>query len=150
MRESVVQNATLFVAASIREVAGRGSENLTLLGLASAVKREWIEETFLDQITNQVEHLYDRTHKRVAAVRLVRFHDLVIHHAHQREVEPKASGRCLAEAYRKEYFELPLFNHDLKQFIARVNLVVTVIPELEFPASDEAAITACLARAFDG
>src|SRR5438445_3724643 len=53
MRESVVQNATLFVAASIREVAGRGSENLTLLGLASAVKREWIEETFLDQITNQ-------------------------------------------------------------------------------------------------
>ncbi|HXI51123.1 MAG TPA: DEAD/DEAH box helicase, partial [Candidatus Saccharimonadales bacterium] len=31
MRESVVQNATLFVAASIREVAGRTSENLTLL-----------------------------------------------------------------------------------------------------------------------
>src|SRR5207248_2066991 len=79
MRESVVQNSPLLVAASIREVSGRGSENLTLLGLASAVKREWIEETFAEQITSRVEHLYDRTHKRVAAVKLVRFHDLVIH-----------------------------------------------------------------------
>jgi ATP-dependent helicase HrpB len=150
MRESVVQNAGLFVAATIREVSGRGSENLTLLGLASAVKREWVEETFLEQITAKVEHLYDRTHKRVAAVKLVRFRDLVIHHEHQREVEPKASGRCLAEAHRKGYFELPMFNHELKQFAARANLVVAAMPELEFPPFDEAAITDCLARAFKG
>ena len=148
MRESVVQNATIFVAATIREVTGRGSENLTLLGLASAVKREWIEETFPEQITAKVEHLYDRTHKRVAAVKLVRFRDLVIHHEHQRDVDPQASGRCLAEAHRKGWFELPLFNHELKQFISRVNLVVAAMPELEFPPFDEAAITGCLARAF--
>jgi ATP-dependent helicase HrpB len=150
MRESVVQSAPLFVAATIREVTGRGSENLTLLGLASAVKREWIEETFPEQVTANIEHLYDRTHKRVAAVKLVRFRDLVIHHEHQREVEPKASGRCLAEAYRKGYFELPLFNHELKQLISRVNLVVAAMPGLEFPPFDEAAIVACLARAFEG
>jgi ATP-dependent helicase HrpB len=150
MRESVVQNAHIFVAASIREVSGRGSENLTLLGLATAVKREWIEATFSEQLAAKVEHLYDRTHKRVAAVKLVRFRDLVIHHEHQREVEPSASGRCLAEAHRKGYFELPLFNHELKQFVARVNLVVAVMPELEFPPLDDAAITKCLARAFEG
>jgi ATP-dependent helicase HrpB len=150
MRESVVQTAPLFVAATIREVPGRGSENLTLLGLASAVKREWIEETFPEQTTAQVEHLYDRTHKRVAAVKLVRFRDLVIHHEHQREVDPKASGRCLAKAYRKGYFELPLFNHELKQFISRVNLVVAAMPGLEFRPFDEAAIIDCLARAFGG
>jgi ATP-dependent RNA helicase HrpB len=150
MRESVVQAAPLFVAASIREVTGRGSENLTLLGLATAVKREWIEETFPEQVSAKVEHLYDRTHKRVAAVKLVRFRDLVIHHEHQREVEPKASGRCLAEANRKGWFELPLFNHEVKQFISRVNVVVAVMPELELPPFDEAAITNCLARAFEG
>jgi ATP-dependent helicase HrpB len=149
-RESVVQNATLFVAASVREVAGRGSENLTLLGLASAVKREWLEETFPRQISRKVEHLYDRTHKRVAAVKLTRFRDLVIHHEHQREVDPGASGRCLAEAYRKGWFELPLFNHELKQFIARLNLVVAVMPELEFPPLDPPALVSCLARAFAG
>ncbi len=150
MRESVVQNAPLFVAATIREVAGRASENLTLLGLASAVKREWIEETFPEQVSAAVEHLYDRTHKRVAAVKLVRFRDLVIHHQHQREVDPKAAGRCLAEASRKGYFELPLLNHTLKQFIARVNLVAAAMPELEFPPFDEPSIINCLARAFEG
>jgi ATP-dependent helicase HrpB len=150
MRESVVQNAPLFVAATIREVTGRGSENLTLLGLASAVKREWIEEAFPEQVTAKVEHLYDRTHKRVAAVKLARFRDMVIHHEHQREVDPKASGRCLAEAHRKGYFELPLFNHELKQLINRVNLVVAAMPELDFPPFNEAAITTCLAHAFEG
>jgi ATP-dependent helicase HrpB len=150
MRESVVQNAPLFVAATIREVTGRGSENLTLLGLASEVKREWLEEMFPQQINSRVEHLYDRTHKRVAAVKLVRFQDLVIHHEHQRDVEPAASGRCLAEAYRKGWFELPLFNHDMKQLVARANLVCAAAPELDFPPFDEAAIAGRLARAFAG
>ena len=150
VRESVVQNATLFVAASIREVPSRGSANLTLLGLASTVKREWIQEMFPQHLTAPVEHLFDRTHKRVAAVKLVRFGDLVIHHEHQREVDAAASGRCLAEAYRKGYFELPMFNHEIKQFIARVNLVCAVLPELEFPPFDDAAINASLTRAFAG
>jgi ATP-dependent helicase HrpB len=150
MRESVVQNANLFVAATIREVPGRGVDNLTLLGLATAVKREWIEEMFPQHLTSTVEHLYDRTHKRVAAVKLIRFVDLVIHHEHQREVVPEASGRALAEAARRSFFELPLLNHDVKQFIARVNLVCAAMPELEFPPLDEVAITAALARAFHG
>ena len=149
MRESVVQNSPLFVAASIREVPSRGSSNLTLLGLASAVKREWISEMFPQHINVRVEHLFDRTHKRVAAIRLERFRDLIIHHEHQRDIGPEASGRCLAESYRKGFFELPLFNHDVKQFIGRVNLVCAVMPELEFPPFDEKAIVNCLARAFN-
>src|SRR5581483_126087 len=109
MRESVVQNSPLFVAASIREVPSRGSENLTLLGLPTAVKREWIEEIFPQPLPDQVGHLFDRTHKRVAAGKLIRFRDLVIHHEHEREVDPAASGRCLAEAHLRGFFELPLF-----------------------------------------
>jgi len=45
---------------------------------------------------------------------------------------------------------LPLFNHELKQLIGRVNLVVAVMPELEFPVLDENAVTECLALAFEG
>lgn len=150
MRESVVHNATLFVAATIREVPGRGSENLTLLGLVTEVKLDWIKEMFPQHLNAQVEHLFDRTHKRVAAVKLVRFQDLVIHHEHEREVDPAKSGRCLAEAYRKGLFELPLLNHDLKQFMARINLVCAASPELDFPPFDESAIVESLARAFTG
>ncbi len=150
MRESVVQNAPLFVAASIREVSGRSSGNVTLLGLATAVKREWIEEMFPQHVRAQVEHLFDRTHKRVAAVKLVRFRDLVIHHEHQRDVEAEAAGRALAEAYGKGLFELPQLTHELKQFIARVNVVCAALPALEFPASDRAALVAVLGKAFSG
>src|SRR4051812_33913686 len=149
MRESVVQAARLFVAASIREVESRNGK-LTLLGQATAVKREWIEVMFPQHLTVQVEHLFDRTHKRVAAVKLVRFRDLVIDHAHEKETDPAASALCLADAYGKKYFELPLFNHELKQFIGRVNLVTVVSPELDFPPLDAVAIRKCLARAFDG
>lgn len=150
MRESVVQAADLFVAGTIREVPGRSSEPLVLLGLASAVRRDWIEASFSEQVTSNIEHLYDRTHKRVAAVKVVRFQDLVIHHQHQSEVEPAASGRCLAQAYLKGYFELPLFKHETKQFIARVNLLTLAMPELELPLFDAAAIQRSLERAFTG
>ena len=149
MRESVVQNAPLFVAASIREVSGR-TGNRTLLGLATAVRREWIEEMFPDQVAAGIEHLFDPVHKRVGAIKLVKFHDLVIHHEHQREIDPAASGRCLAEAALKPYFELPLFTHELKQTMARANLVAAVMPELELPPADNPFIAAFLARAFAG
>jgi ATP-dependent helicase HrpB len=149
VRDSVVQDAPLFVAASIREVSGRTGQ-MTLLSLATAVKREWIEETFPAQITAAIEHLFDRAQRRVSAVKLIRFHDLLLHHEHQREVDPAASGRCLAEAFAKGWYELPLFNHEIKQTIARLNLVAAVMPELELAPMDAAAITRCLARAFSG
>ncbi len=149
MRESVVQDSPLFVVTSIREVAGR-TGNMTLLGLATAVKREWIEEMFAEQITTRVEHLFDRTHKRVTAIKLIRFHDLVIHHEHQKEIDPVASGRCLADAYAQQYFELPQLNHEIKQFISRVNLVSAAMPDLDLPAFDAKAISDALAKAFAG
>ena len=142
MRESAVQESQFFVTANIREIESRGGEKLTLLGLASRVEREWIENT-----TSSVEHLYDRTHKRVAAVKLIRFQDLVIHHEHQRELDPRASAQCLADAYAKDLFELPLFNHELKQFVARVNFVHRAMPELDLPLFDQRA---ALMRAFHG
>jgi ATP-dependent helicase HrpB len=149
VRESVVQNSPLFVASSIREVSGR-TGHLTLLTLATGVKREWIEEMFPSQVSSRVEHLFDRTHKRVSAVKLVRFHDLVIHFEHQREVDAAASGRCVAEAYAKQYFELPLLNHEIKQMMARINLISAVMPELEVPPADTAFVVDFLARAFAG
>jgi ATP-dependent helicase HrpB len=41
-------------------------------------------------------------------------------------------------------------NHEVKQFIARVNLVAAVMPELEFPPLNEVAITNRLAHVFEG
>jgi ATP-dependent helicase HrpB len=149
MRESVVQKSPHLVVGTIREVSGKGG-NLTLLGLATAVKIEWLRESFPQHFSDVVEHTYDRAHKRVAAIRYVKFGDLVVAQEHQREVDPQASGAALAAAHLAGLFELPNFTHDLKQFIARVNLVAQGVPELEFPSFGKEALRSALARAFRG
>ncbi len=147
-RESVV-SARLFVSASIREIAGR-TGNMTLLGLATESRLEWIRELFPQHLSSTVEHLYDRGHKRVAAIKLLRFLDLLIEHEHQGEVDPEASGRCLAQAHLKGYFECPNFDHSVKQLIHRANFVARTLPELDFPAFDQSRIAKCLSDAFRG
>ena len=147
VRESVVTDATYFVAANLRETPSRQ----TLLSLATAVQPAWIAEMFPQHLSTTLEHLFDAQNKRVAATRLVRYRDLVIEqNAQQRDLDPVASGRCLAEAHRAGAFDLPLMDHRLRQFIARVNLVHATLPELEFAPFDEASITTSLARAFTG
>ena len=147
VRESVVTAAAYFVAANLRETPSRQ----TLLSLATAAQPAWIAEMFPQHLSTTIEHLFDAQNKRVAAMRLVRYRDHVIEQkAQQRDLDPVASGRCLAEAHRAGAFELPLMDHRLKQFIARVNLVHATLPELEFAPFDEAAITTSLARAFTG
>jgi len=151
VRESVVQDAPFFVAANLREAPSRGSGPLTLLSLATGVKPEWIAEMFPQHLSTTVEHVFDARNKRVSAMKLVRYRDLVIEEKSQgRDLDPAASGRCLAEAYRAGGFELPLMDHRLNQLIARVNQVHATLPELEFVRFDESAITNCLALAFNG
>ncbi len=150
MRESVVQKAPLFVAALVKEVTLRDAGRTTLLGLATAVRREWVLDVGRGQIQRKLEHLYDRTHKRVAAVLLERFQDLTIHHEHQAAVEPGPAGACLADAYLRGEFELPLLNHDIRQFIARTNLAARTLPELEFPRLAEDGLRKVLTAAFRG
>ena len=150
MRESVVQKAELFVAGTIREVSGRSGGVLTLIGLATAIERKWLEELFPQHVNAVVEHVFDRLHKRVTPVRRIRFLDLVVATEHQREADSAAAGSCLAEAFGRGSFDLPQFDHELKQFIARVNLVAQALPGLDFPAFDGAALVAALGRAFQG
>lgn len=150
VRESVVQRPSMFVAAMFKEVDGKGGSKTTLLGLATEVKQEWLAEAYPGRVTTAVEHQFDRTHKRVAALRITRFGDLVIAKQHLPELDPDASGRCLAEAHLKGWFELPLFNHEVKQFMARVNMVRGVLPDLGHPLFDQEAVVKCLAEAFFG
>lgn len=148
VRESVV-NAPLAVVANLREVEGRGGR-MTLLSLATAVQPAWITELYPQHLSDTIDHVFDRTHKRVSAIRQERCLGLIIGQKHQRDVEPRATGRALSEAYANGSFDLPNLGHEVKQFIARVNLVCASLPELEFPPFDSAALLNALTRAFTG
>ncbi len=149
MRESVVQKPRMFVAGNIREVAGR-TGHITLLGLASAVELPWIRETFPQHLKEKVEHRYDRTHKRVTAMRLLYFCDLPIASDYHPEPDPVASGITLADAVMQEWIDLPNFNHELKQWISRVQWVARNMLGLDFPALDDHQLQNLLSKAFHG
>lgn len=152
-RESMLasnQASPLFVAGTIREISDGSKGGRTLLGLATAVKLEWMEEIFPEQLSCSFEHVLDRTHKRVAAVQCIRFHDLLLHYEHVSKPDPAASGQCLAEAFEERLFELPRLTHELRQLMARSRLVAFVLPELEFPRFEREDRVRMLARAFHG
>ncbi|MBI5395828.1 MAG: ATP-dependent helicase HrpB [Verrucomicrobia bacterium] len=150
MRESVVQKSDLLVTAEIRQIATREGKEMTLLGLASEVKLEWLRELFADQLVEKTEHLYDRVQRRVACVRLLRYRDLILDHTHQNCTHPKESAAALAKEFLAENIELPLWNHELDQWLARVKLVARLFPELEIRPYDDAAKLECLSRALAG
>lgn len=148
VRESVI-TSPLFVAAGIREVESRGSR-LTLLTVATEVRREWLEELYPQHFEAVVEHVFERQQKAVAAIRRTRFLGLILGQEYQRTVDPVAAATGLADAFAKGVFELPQLDHTLKQFIARVNLLAQAAPDLEFPTFDAPALRAALIRAFHG
>ena len=150
MRESVVQKSDLLVAGEIRQIVTRERKELTLLGLASETKLEWLRELIPDQLAEKSEHLYDRVQRRVACVRLLRYRDLILDHSHQNCTHPKEAAAALAKEFLADNIELPLWNHELEQWLARVALVAKHFPELELPAFDEPAKIECLSRALNG
>jgi ATP-dependent helicase HrpB len=123
---------------------------MTLLGLACEVKLEWLRELFADQLDEKTEHLYDRAQRRVACVRLLRYRDLILDHSFQNCTHPKEAAAALAKEFLAEHIELPLWNHELEQWLARVALVSKHFPELELPRFDDAAKLECLSRALSG
>jgi ATP-dependent helicase HrpB len=148
-RESAVQQAPLLVAGAIREVEGRYGR-LTLITLATAIRREWLAEMFPANLSTATECGYDRSARRVIGQRLLRYLDLEIAREATTEIDPVAAGRALAQAYFEGYFELPQFTHEIRQFLVRVKLVRALMPELGFPDPDLAAVAACLSQALSG
>ncbi|HAB14919.1 MAG TPA: hypothetical protein DCE44_00565, partial [Verrucomicrobiales bacterium] len=148
VRESLVESP-LLVAAHIREVDGRNGR-LTLLALATAVRLEWLRELYPQHLSEHSVCTVDRLHKRVASLRETRFLDLVIGRESAGTPDPSAAGQALADAFAAGWFDLPQLNHPLRQFIARVNLLARIAPELEIPSFDGAALRRTLARAFTG
>lgn len=146
VRESMV-DAPLLVAGNVREVDGRHGRT-TLLALATAVRPEWLRELYPQHLSQRQTCEVDRLHKRVAALRETLFLDLVIERVHAKEIDPVAAGQALADAFASGWFDLPKLDHRVRQFIARVNLLSRIVPELELPRFDGPVLRSVLARAF--
>jgi ATP-dependent helicase HrpB len=132
-RESVVQQSPLFVAAEIREIGGRPGEVNTILSLATAIEIEWLRELFPGDMRSERRIEFDSVTRRVQADDLLCFRDLVVQ---SRRVDPPpadAAARVLAGEVVSGRLPLPNWNHEVEQWILRLNLLAQWCPDLGLP-----------------
>jgi ATP-dependent helicase HrpB len=131
-RESVVQKSPLFVAAEVREVEGKDLS--VILSLATAVKEEWLRELFPDDCSEKEEASLDPESKRVVAVRQRMFRDLVMETKRTDKPSAEAAAALLAEEVIAGRCTLKQWDHEVDQWILRVNSLVKWCPDLQIPS----------------
>ncbi len=131
-RESVVQDAQLIVAGEIREVDSRDDVQ-TLITLATAVREEWLRELFPEACSDKVEVFYESTQRRVMARRVARFRDLEIRVERTDDVPTEQAAAILAAEVSAGRLTLDNWNHDVEQWIVRLNQLADWCPEYELP-----------------
>ena len=138
-RESVVQKSPTFVAAEIREVESRGEDLLILLSLATAVREEWLRELYPDDFQASHTEYYDPALRRVVGRTDLVFRDLVLH---SRRTDPRGDDTTLAVLAAEVISgrcPLDQWDHEVEQWITRVNCLHDWCPELQLPEIDEEA-----------
>ena len=131
-RESAVQDATIIVAGEIREVDSRDDVQ-TLITLATAVREEWLRELFPEAFSDKVEVFYETTQRRVMARRVARFRDLEIRVERTDDVPSEQAAAILAAEVIAGRLTLENWNHDVEQWIVRLNQLADWCPEYELP-----------------
>jgi ATP-dependent helicase HrpB len=138
VRDSVVHHSPLLVVAEIREVEAADKTIQTLLSLASAVKPEWLRELFPEDIHQKQRIYYDATDRRVYCEACLMFRDLPLE---TRKVEPpplEAAAPLLAAEVAAGRLTLKHWDHEVEQWIIRLNFLAAHCPELELPPLQEA------------
>jgi ATP-dependent helicase HrpB len=138
-RESVVQKSPLFVAAEIREIQGRDDELIVLLSQATGVREEWLQELYPEDF-RESDHIYlDPATRRVEARRDLIFRDLILHSRRLDQAPLDTAAEILAGEVMAERFPLAHWNHEVDQWIVRLNCLAAWFPELGLAAIDNDA-----------
>lgn len=136
-RESLVESP-LFVAAELEERELRG-EVAVLLGLATAVEPEWLEDYFPDDFSEGSFTEYDPASRRVSCKRQKRFRDLVLEEKEGGEVDADQAAGLLAAEVVAGRLNLKNWNAGVENWIQRVNFVARHCPETEVAVIDDEA-----------
>jgi ATP-dependent helicase HrpB len=132
-RESVVKESPLFVATEIQELGGRAGEANTILSLNTTIEVDWLRELFPADIHSEICAVFDPVTRRVQADDVLRFRDLALT---SKRVEPPpadAAARLLAEEVVAGRLQLPNWDHNVTQWIVRLNLLAKWCPDLQLP-----------------
>lgn len=131
-RESVVHDSPLLVATEVREISTRDGVE-TLLSMATAIQEDWLRELFPSGFRDTVDYAFDKLQKRVVARRAVRFHDLALKVKESEDVPKEQAAALLADVVMSGEYPLANWNHEVEQWILRLNFLAAALPEWELP-----------------
>jgi ATP-dependent helicase HrpB len=117
--ESLVRGPLLIVASEIREITPQNGSRFTILNTASAVELGWVRELAPAGLNERVEHVFDRLNKRVAAGRVLRFHDLILGGERVETLDPSVAARVLADEYAGQLERHPQGDRLKQRFAGR-------------------------------
>jgi len=153
--ESIVRDSELYLAieveAGTEPAPGRPAPGGdALVRVASAVRREWIEEAFGDRIEERTSTHYDAGADRVRATTAVCYRDLPLEEPRDRRPDPVDASRLLAEAARPRALEIFLAHETAAAFLRRALWLGEWMPEIGLPAFDAADLGSAIADACAG
>ncbi|MDB4459260.1 hypothetical protein N9059_01675, partial [bacterium] len=141
---------SMFVIGEMREIDSKMRSNLTLISMASGVKREWLEELFPTQMKRQRVYEYDSHHKRIQGWDVVGLAGFELERIKTPELDEIESGRALARAFIKGEAHLPNWNHEVQQLVARSRLMAAVDRDLGFPKFTDEELIDCIGAGLKG
>ncbi len=130
-RESVVQDAPLFVAAEVNEIGGRGGDVTTILGLVTAIDEAMLEELFPGETVVEETAELDPSTKRVSVRRRKRFRDLVLEDRDTGDATADVAVKILVKEVEEGRCAIAQWDESVDHWIVRVNLLARLFPELE-------------------
>ena len=131
-KESLLRREPLLVATEVREVEGR--EVQVILSGCTAVEEQWLADLFPHDYRRVTEAMWDETQRRVLQKEQVTFRDLVLSTRQSGEPDPEKAAAVLAEKVMAGDLKLNAWDHEVDQWIARLNCLAKWMPELELPA----------------
>ncbi len=136
-RESLV-DSPLFVAAEMEERELRGEVGV-LLGVATAVERDWLSEYFPDELSEEFVTEYDASLRRVVCRAQQCFRGLVLEEKANAEPDPALAAELLASEVIAGRLNLKQWDSVVENWIQRVNFVAQHCPETEIAVIDAEA-----------
>lgn len=121
-RSSIADSSKLIVVAEIEEIKNKNGSRELLLGLATEIQSEWLEELWPERFSAQTETTYDDKLRRVTCRDVVNFGDLTIEEKPaSEEPDQSKSAELLADAIIKGNLPLKNWNDEVNKWIQRVN-----------------------------
>ena len=137
-RDSVVEHAGFMIALQARE--NPGDPTAQLLSMVAPIQQEWLEKACPQRFVTAHVTRWNDTLRAVEEAEQKTFDEIVLNTTSRPPKDLAQAGSILVCKIQEGVLELPLWNHEVTQWIQRVRCVAQWFPEKNLLAYDSADV----------